>query len=197
MAISDVQARINVEEFDRLAALPENEDVILEYVNGEIIEVPSNPTASKVSQIISGEFYIYNRERDLGHITGEAGGYMVNGERYAPDVAFVSKAKQPQLATSGYNPNPPDLAVEVDFPSSARTGQTLRIKIANYMRAGTVVWVVTPELRTVEVWMPDQAPKLLTEDDTLDGGEVLPGFMLSVKTIFAGITLPTPTDDES
>jgi len=46
------------------------------------------------------------------------GGYMVSGERYAPDVAYIAKSRQEKLAERGYNPLPPDLAVEVLSPSS-------------------------------------------------------------------------------
>src|SRR5262245_29198535 len=98
---------MTVEEFDVFAELPENRDKILEYIGGEVVEVPSNAFASETGSTILGEMYIFLKGKDLGHLTGEAGGYMVSGERYAPDVAFVSKARQPQLAKKGYNPIPP------------------------------------------------------------------------------------------
>ncbi len=99
----------------------------------------------------------------------------------------MSKAKG-EIAQRGYNPNPPDLAVEVDFPSTETSRDTLRIKIGNYLAAGTVVWVVNVEPKLVEVYAPGQPVKLLGVDDTLDGGDVLPGFTLSVKDIFPEAT---------
>ena len=62
-----------------------------------------------------------------------------------PMSRFISAIKQPELAKHGYNPNPPDLAVEVDFPSTDVSRDKLRVKIANYLAAGTVVWVVVVE----------------------------------------------------
>src|SRR5262245_14237609 len=109
---------VSIEEFDRFVELPENADKLFEYIGGEIVEVPSNPYAYKISSLFIIEFGIYLRTNEIGHVTGEAGGYMVAGEKYAPDAAFISYDRQPQLAQSGYNPNAPDLAVEVDFPSS-------------------------------------------------------------------------------
>jgi Uma2 family endonuclease len=176
---------MTVEEFDIFAELPENRDKILEYIGGEVVEVPSNAFASETGSTILGELYVFLRGKDLGHLTGEAGGYMVSGERYAPDVAFVSKAKQPQLAKRGYNPIPPDLAVEVDFPSTYETQRDLRTKVVNYLAAGTQVWLVLPERKEVEVYVPGQPRKLLTINDSLDGGVLLPGFTLPLKTIFA------------
>ena len=102
------------EAFDRFVELPENADKLFELIDGEIVEVPSNPQASAYSQTIAGEFYIFLRGKDIAHLTGEAGGYMVAGERYAPDVAILLKSRQAKLVERGYNPIAPDLAVEVD-----------------------------------------------------------------------------------
>lgn len=175
---------LTLEEFDRLIALPENADKLFEYIDGEVLEVPSNPYASRIAGLILAEIVYFLKGKDLGYVTGEAGGYVVSGERYAPDVAFISKQKQPQLAQEGYNPKPPDLAVEVDFPSSVQSQRTLRTKVHNYVAAGTVVWVVLPEEKEVEVYVSGQPKKTVKIDGVLDGADVLPGFSLPVKEIF-------------
>jgi Uma2 family endonuclease len=176
--------QMTVEEFERFVNLPENADKLFEYVGGEVVEVPSNPYASKIAGIIFGELYIFLKGSQAGHLTGEAGGYWVSGERYAPDVGFISTERQPALAQEGYNPNPPDLAVEVDFPSTYKSQEDLRIKVANYLAAGTVVWIVRPETKIVEVYTPGQAVRKVSVDGALDGGNLLPGFRLAVKDIF-------------
>jgi Uma2 family endonuclease len=179
------ERRYTVEEFDELVKRPENADKLLELIGGEIIEVPSNPYASMIAMRILIALGIFLQGKDWGFLTGEAGGYVVSGERYAPDVAYISKARQPQLAQEGYNPNPPDLAVEVDFPSTYQSQKELRTKVANFTAAGTVLWVVLPEVKEVEVYVPGQPMKRMTVGETLDGGEVLPGFTLAVSDIFA------------
>lgn len=176
--------KTSVEAFDQFVRQPENADRLFEYIAGEIVEVPSNPYASQISQIISGELYLFLKGKNLGHLTGEAGGYMVSGERYAPDVAFISRVKQAKLVSEGYNPNPPDLAVEVDVPSTYASQRNLFTKTVNYLAAGTVVWIVFPERQEVEVYVPGAALRVLGVKDTLDGGDVLPGFTLAVKDIF-------------
>jgi len=183
MAIEAQKMRVN--EFDEWVLLPQNADNLFEYIGGEIVKVPSNPYSSSIASEISFHIKLYLREQKIeGHVTGEQGGYMVSGERYAPDVAYLSKAKQEPLVRTGYNPNPPDLAVEVVSPSD--TERKLTVKTANYLAAGTVVWIVRPDEKLVEVFAPGQAVKILQADDTLDGGAVLPGFELALKTIFAG-----------
>src|SRR5690606_22485094 len=132
----------SVEAFDQFVMLPENAEKLFEYIGGEIVEVPSNPYVSAIAMLIGSLILVFVREKKLGHVTGEAGGYMVAGERYAPDVAFISYVKQPQLVKQGYNPNPPDLAVEVVSSDRADELHMLRIKVTNYLAVGTVVWVV-------------------------------------------------------
>lgn len=176
---------MTVDQFDRFVELPENADKLFEYIGGEVVEVPSNPYVSEIAYNVGFAIKLYLREHGVaGHVTGEAGGYMVSGERYAPDVAFTSKEKQAELATQGYNPNPPDLVVEVDFPSTYQSQKGLRTKVVNYLAAGTVVWVVLPETKEVEIYVPGQPRKLVSVDGTLDGGDLLPGFTLPVKEIF-------------
>ncbi len=173
---------LSAAEFDQFVHLPENAEKLFEYIGGEVVEVPSNPLASKISSILLGELYGFLR---VGHLTGEAGGYMVSGERYAPDVAFISKARQESLATEGYNPTPPDLAVEVDLPSTYQSQRHLRIKIANYLAAGVEVWLILPEARQAEVYVPNQPVRRLSANDTLEGRGTLAGFRLPVKRLFA------------
>jgi Uma2 family endonuclease len=174
--------RYSVEDFEAFVNLPENADKFFEFIGGEIFEVPSNPYSSEISILVATAISNFVKPRKLGHVTGEAGGYMVYGERYAPDVAFISKEKQAKLARNGYNPNPPDLAVEVISPNDNQR-QTM-IKVANYLSVGTVVWVVYPESKEVEVYAPSQAVRVLGINDSLDGASVLEGFNLAVHEIF-------------
>jgi Uma2 family endonuclease len=176
--------RLTVEEFDQWVELPQNRDKLFEYIGGEVFEVPSNPYASYISGRFQRLIANFVEDNDLGFVTGEAGGYMVSGERYAPDVAFISKAKQPDLAQRGYNPLPPDLAVEVDFPSTYQSQEDLRFKVANYLAAGTLVWIARPETKVVEVYAPGKPLVIVGIDGVLDGGDVLPGFTLAVKDVF-------------
>jgi len=84
-----------VEDFDRYTEQQDNADRLLEFIGGEVIEVPSNPYSSQIAARFLIELGIYLKTNDRGHVTGEAGGYQVSGERYAPDVAFISKVRQP------------------------------------------------------------------------------------------------------
>lgn len=184
MAVPIVE-RTTSADFDAFVRLPENSERTLEFIGGEIVEVPSNPLASKIAGLILTALNVYLREYDIGHVTGADGGYMVGNERYVPDVAFISYARQPELPASGYNPAPPDLAVEViSDPASGEEQQRLRFKVSHYTAAGTVVWVVNPVQQTVEVHEPGQPAQLVGRDGVLTAA-CLPGFALPLTAIFS------------
>jgi len=80
----------------------------------------------------------------------------------------------------------PDLAVEM--LSKGNTKKEMSRKRHDYFFAGVrLVWLIDPSRRTVEVWTAPDQSVLLTEEQTLDGGHVLPGFSLPVKQIFAAL----------
>src|SRR5262249_38754938 len=81
----------------------------------------------------------------------------------------------------------PDLAVEI--LSEGNTEAEMARKLKEYFQAGTrLVWYVDPKTRTVRVYTTPRKSVLLTEDQALDGGKVLPGFSLSIREWFAGAT---------
>ena len=176
------------EEFWEIALLPENADKRLALVDGEIIEMPPSSQINTVIAMRIGSFFnAFVIPRDLGYVTGADGGYTltVHNARQ-PDVAFISKARHPVLEGVAF-PIAPDLAVEVISPSES-SNDVLK-KVQRYIEAGTqLVWTVYPLEQTVYVWTP--APdgglhvKTFGIEDTLDGGDVLPGFTLKVRDIF-------------
>ncbi len=101
-----------------------------------------------------------------------------------PDLAFVRADRVPPEADRWHiAPFAPDLAVEVISPSD-RYVEVME-KIERYGRAGVpLVWLVDPRRRVVEVHAAGRPPITLHESETLDGGEVLPGFALLVAEIF-------------
>ena len=77
----------------------------------------------------------------------------------------------------------PDLAVEVLSPTDR--AREVREKVADWLRAGTrLVWVIDPATHSVTVYRSLDDFQQLSEGDTLEGGEVLPGFGCGIKDLF-------------
>jgi Uma2 family endonuclease len=164
-----------------------HEDRPCELVEGTLVEKAVGYEESDIAGVIITALNIFIRPRKLGIVTGEAGPFELLGGlvRY-PDVAFTSwdrlpgrkrpKAPVPRLA--------PDLAVEV--LSKSNTPAEIKRKLGEYFGAGVrLVWVVDPKKRTVRVHTSAARSVLLKEGQSLDGGDVLPGFRLSLREIFA------------
>ena len=164
-------------------------DEIFEFVDGEVVQVPSNPWVSRIAGIIFSCIWIHLRQRGLpDNITTTDGGYMINGQRFAPDMAYVGPGKR--FVNRGYNPDPPDLAVEVVSDESNRKELSdLAAKLPHYRAAGVTVWVVLPRAQQVQIHAPDddpaQTPLTIGLDDTLEGPALLPDFRLPLRELFS------------
>jgi Uma2 family endonuclease len=182
MAVPKPKQWMSAEEFDEFVYRPENFERRWELIDGEVIEVPSNPYSSEVAILISAMLVMFVRPRGLGHVTGEGAGYIVAGNRMSPDVAFVSKSRQAELVRKGYNPIAPDLMVEVLSPGN--TADEMDKKIKACAKANVLLWIVDPNARSVRVHAPGQPPALVDITGILTGGSVLPELTLPVKDIF-------------
>lgn len=102
----------------------------------------------------------------------------------APDAAFVSQKRLDEVGPrQGYWPGAPDLAVEVISPNDLYT--EVSEKVAEWLEAGSsMVVVVNPRSRQVFVHLSPTDVKVLGGADTLDGGEVVPGWQLPIKELF-------------
>ncbi len=178
--------RIALKTFMDFVTHPENSGQDYEFIGGEIKAVVSHPISSKIASRMNGFIFMYLQQHDIGHLTGADGGYQIGNERYIPDVGFITYTRQPELISdNGYIPNPTNLAVEVVSPTDEQ--RLITIKVANYLAAGTLVWLVYPDVYEVEVYYPGEAVKVLGIDDILNGYEILPEFSLPLKMLFASM----------
>lgn len=103
-----------------------------------------------------------------------------------PDVSYTSWDRLPGRRIP-QQPIPDlvlDLVVEVLSPSN--TEREMETKRSDFFTAGTrLFWIADPATRTVRVYSSVDDFREFTEADALDGGDVLPGFTLSVREWFA------------
>jgi Uma2 family endonuclease len=103
----------------------------------------------------------------------------------APDIAFVRTERLPAGELPlGYLRLAPDLAVEIISPSE--TAEDIQEKVEDYLRAGTSqVWTVYRKTRSVVIHYANGSTSVLRENDSLEGGDLIPGFSVPVAKLFA------------
>ena len=159
-----------------------------ELIEGELVEM--SPTGGLHSAI---EFNItmllgqYVRQHRLGQIVVGEAGFYVRGDEHTvrgADVAFISAAKVPSEGLpTGFLKIAPDLVVEVVSPNDR--GVAIVEKVGEWLAFGVaMVWVVYPNTRSVHVYTDPRSSRILSADDTLEGGSVLAGFSTPVRAFF-------------
>ena len=161
----------------------------LELVKGKVYEMPPpgarhGNVAMRIGMLLS----VHVRDNHLGVVFAAETGFILRRDPdtvRAPDASFVAGNRLPEGGLpEGYLDTPPDLAVEVLSPGDTR--REVREKAEDWLRAGTrLVWVIDPATRSVTVYRTAQELVVLSENDTLDGGEVLPGFSCEIRELFA------------
>jgi Uma2 family endonuclease len=101
-----------------------------------------------------------------------------------PDVAFWSAERLPLDRMPEVYPDvAADLVVEIQSPSN--TQHEMQEKVREYIHRGVqLVWVVDPEAHTVTVYRQPGEGRLLWNDATLTGEDVLPDFQCRVAQFF-------------
>jgi Uma2 family endonuclease len=172
------------------------DEPLYEIVNGQRVDIPPmSAYATWLAARLHMRLGLYTEEKGLGTSVPEML-FVLDAEhnlRRRPDVAFVSTARWPldrALPETGDWEVVPDLAVEVISPNDVF--KDVLAKVREYFHYGVqVVWVVAPEERQVYVYDSPTHVRILTGQDELTGGEVVPGFRLPLGLLFQDAAAPT------
>ena len=157
-----------------------------ELVRGVLTEMaptgnPHRETVGRIDTALGN----YSDQNDYGSSGAGEPGYLLEigpDTVRAPNVVWIAPGRIPP-GTREYPNLAPDLAVEVRSPSESFPQITAKAEM--WLSYGTqVVWIADPERTTVTVHRPGVSPRTLTEDEDLDGGELLPGFSSPVWRLF-------------
>jgi len=148
---------------------------------------PAGNQHGKLAMKIGAHLFQYVEQNNLGTVYAAETGFRLSSNPdtvRAPDVAFVSARRIEEVGESqGYWPGAPDLAVEVISPEDVYAeGEE---KVLDWLEAGTrLVAVVNPRKRTVTVYRSLSDIVVLTDENILDGSDVVPGWKMAVKDLF-------------
>ncbi len=179
-----------VDDIWQLEQQPQNQAEKYYLINGELLtKIAPSELHGDIAIRLSAFLFLFVDEQNLGRVTSEVGFHPPSDRRTVllPDIAFTSNSRTAQPARSSYVPYMPDLAVEIISPSQVL--KQVRRKAEVYLHHGaSLVWLVDPREKTVEVWRrgADGLPVYdsIASESELSGGDILPGFRLPLAHIF-------------
>jgi Uma2 family endonuclease len=171
---------------EELLAMPTPEGMLTELIDGEIKTMsPAGSDHSRIAMLVGISLGTHVKTRGLGVVYGADGGFILRRNPdtvRSPDAAFVSRERFVQ--TTSYFPGPPDLAVEVISPSDTYT--EVDAKVLDYLRSGVrLVIVIDPSKQSAAMHRSMTETQRIDADGALDGGDVVPGWTLPLRELFA------------
>src|SRR5215210_6349492 len=155
-----------------------------QLVEGELRKlVPAGSEHGYVALKIASRLERHVEANNLGRVYAAETGFLTSRNPdtvLAPDAAFVSRERVERAGrVEGYWPGAPDLAVEVVSPNDTHAEVTE--KALAWLESGSrMVLVADPRNRTLTVYRSPRDVSVLRQGETADGGDVVPGWKLSV-----------------
>jgi Uma2 family endonuclease len=160
---------------------------LCELAEGTLIDYAYGLPQSVLGGIISSRLLGYLEGKGRGVVLGAGTAFRLRpGLVRRPRVSFVSWDRVPgeELPEGEIADLVPDLAVEVPGIGHGE-GETAR-KVRDYFEAGVgQVWIVHERARTAAVYTAPDAVRLIDRAGSIDGGDLFPGFTLSLPELFA------------
>lgn len=190
--VSHAKLTVTPEYFDQLCL--DNPELRLELTKeGELIVMP--PTGGESGKRNSNlviEVGIWNRQTNLGEVFDSSTGYdfiAIGGGKMSPDVSWIEKSRLEGVEISGFITIVPDFVIELR--SATDNLKPLQEKMEEYRRLGVKLGLlINPKNKQVEIYRPDQDVMVesnsMVSDRSLsiDCGDVMPGFVLSLDRIW-------------
>ena len=183
MSIQLQKRLITADEFEE-----RYEDCRYDLVRGELVDMP--PMAGLehgiVGDRLASRASVYADDHDLG--AGAFAETRFTIERnpdtsIGPDWAFIAKDRLPRPAPKGYAAIVPDLILEVRSPSD--TPEEAEGKMQRWVQAGVRLgWELNLKERVLTVYRPNEEPRTVDINGTIDGEDVLPGFTFPMRRLF-------------
>ena len=177
------QTLLTLAEFERL---PNQNGERHELDEGELNTTPPTmPGHGRIVARIIARLGQHVADKRLGELFTDSGFQLSPDPATvrAPDIAFLRADRCYNVTLYQYVQGAPDLAVEVVSPSDS--AHDLNRKVRQYLSSGAqAVWVVYPEEKEVHVF-ESASVRIVRGDDVLAAPELLPGFEVPVRELFA------------
>jgi Uma2 family endonuclease len=160
---------------------------VCELIDGVLVEKVLGSREGLLGGLLVHLLWSFLDNHRLGKaLPGDAWLRLAPGLVRVPDVAFVSWKSLPdgKFPRTRVAEVVPDLAVEI--LSEGNTSAEIDRKIREYFLAGSkLVWVIDPRKETARVYRAPDQFRRVGKTGELDGEDVLPGFRLPLRDLFA------------
>ena len=184
--VSHAKLTVTPESFDQLCM--DNPDLRLELTKDRelVIMPPTGGESGKINVSLGADVEIWNRQTNLGETFDSSTGYdfiAIGGGKMSPDVSWIEKSRLVGVNIVGFIPIVPDFVIELR--SATDNLKSLQEKMEEYQRLGVRVGLlISPKNQQVEVYRPGQDAVVLDVPSTIDCGDVMPDFILSMSRIW-------------
>ena len=161
-----------------------------ELIKGELREMaPAGHEHGRLAALLTASLIQHVLKNQLGAVYAAETGFKLASNPdtvRAPDTAFVSQKRlQEVMSSTGYFPGPPDLAVEIISPNDRHS--EVEEKVEMWLRYGVrMVVTINPQARTATVYRSLDEIRMIREEGRLEGGDVVPGWILPLTELFSG-----------
>jgi Uma2 family endonuclease len=185
----DIDLRVTQEQFEALVAA--NRDLRLERAaNGALIVNPPTGGETGYSNVKIAYFLVRWVEEEGGNgipFDSSTGFKLSNGADRSPDASWLSRERWESLTPQqrkSFVPLCPDFVIELRSESDSLS--KLQAKMQEYIDNGARLgWLIDPQNRRVEIYRAGREVEVLDNPPNLSGEDILPGFVLNLRRIWA------------
>ena len=183
--------RVTEEQFDQIAEVEEINKVELTASGELIVMPPTGGDTGRKNSDLNLQIGNWAKQDGTGICFDSSTLFILpNGARRSPDVSWILKDRWNRLSVEEkrkFPPIAPDFVIELVSPSDASMTRykSLQEKIQEYINNGVRLgWLINPEKKIAEIFRPNQSVEIEQNPSTLQGENVLPGFVLDLTEIF-------------
>ena len=152
-----------------------------------IIMAPTGLETSFYNADILTELNIWNKDKKLGKVSDSNGGFTLpNQAMRVPDVAWISLnrwEKVPEEDRKKFAHVCPDFVIELMSESDSL--KEMQPKMSEWIENGCrLAWLIYPKERKTFIYRENRETMETLFEKTLSGEDVLPGFGLTLASIF-------------
>jgi Uma2 family endonuclease len=172
-----------------LLQVNESKKNLCELIDGTLVEKTMGIKQSLVAMTIGRILGNFISTKQIGFVTGSDGFFRLPSSVRGPDVAFVKSERFASMKSiENYPAIAPNLVVEVLSDGNTR-GEMNRKRLEYFLAGVELVWIVDIVNRTIAIYRSNASYRVISENDTIDGEDVLVGFQCKVAEFFADLDL--------